>query len=258
MSDREQMRDDDGLRREGDRLVTEAAEAFEETTFVWTSQPHAREALRLCSDGTIKIGPGLTPDDAARTFVEALRPQFAKMLREDARSVYERIFVEQEGHPRHPLLTPVHGGHVWAGTWEGLSRFDTAVCAACRSFIKRDGALLTPPDGVADDSPSMCAGWPEGDYRGQLARVVRAIVREAPDDKPNGPVEEALQAMYDAHVDAIGEHGGGQMLVEVAAMKRQGDAMHTMGERLADQDRALRLALEHDERAASRPVPLPA
>lgn len=87
---------------------------------------------------------------------------------------------------------------------------------------------------------------------------MRAIVREAPDDKPNGPVEEALQAMYDAHVDALGKHDERHMIVAVVAMKKQGDAMHAMGERLADQDRALRLALEHDERAASRPVPLPA
>lgn len=64
--------------------------------------------------------------------------------------------------------------------------------------------------------------------------------------------------MYDTYLDTIGRHDEQHMIVAVAAMKKQGGAMHAMGERLADQDRALRLALEHDERAASRPVPLPA
>jgi hypothetical protein len=61
-----------------------------------------RDALTLTHDGRVEIGEGLTPDDAARAFVEALRPQFAEMLRQE--------------RERHPLVTASLTDA--AATWE--------------------------------------------------------------------------------------------------------------------------------------------
>lgn len=146
-------------------------------------------------------------------------------------------------------LTPVHGGHVFEGTWGGLAALDTATCAACGEHVKLDGFLLGPEtksEGAGDQYP--CDGWPSDAPRGQLARVARGLVREAPNDKPNGPTEEALEAVDAAHLAVIGAHDGDRMLVSVATVKTEGDRIYALGEAIGDDCRALRLALEHDTR----------
>lgn len=171
--------------------------------------------------------------------------------------------------PASSILTPVHGGHVFAGTWEDLATLDTATCAACGERIKQEGKMLarvlTAPCGHDEHAPGtcdveevLCVGWPKDAPGGQLVKVVRAIVREAPDDKPNGPTEEAIIAMYDTYLDTIGKHDEQHMIVKVPAMKKTGDAIQATGEAITDDCRALHLAMEHDERVSAGEVVPPA
>ncbi len=167
------------------------------------------------------------------------------------RAEHEGYYRGRDGHDDHPLLTPVYGGHVWPGTWEGLAGFAHARCAACGQDIKTQGEFVADVSAIREDASEehLCPGWPPRRFTGPvLPRVVRAITREASNDKPNGPFEEAIEGAHAAHLAMIAEHDGERMIVRCDRVRADGDAIARMVERSADQDRALRLALEHDER----------
>lgn len=143
------------------------------------------------------------------------------------------------------LLTPVHGGHVWPGPWEDFIRCDEAQCAACGRAIRAKGFFVI--------EAIECSGWTFGDTTDPiLPRVVRAITREAPNDKPNGPVEVMVEKLHAAHLEILGAHDGVKMFVSFHDVKAEGDVIARFVDALADQDRALRLALEADAAQADR------
>jgi hypothetical protein len=149
------------------------------------------------------------------------------------------------------VLTPLAGGHVFAGTWEGLAALDTATCEACGEHVKIGGKLLWLREegaaGCADEG--LCAGWstPRADA---LDRLVRGMTRETPNDDPNGPTEAALVAVHEAHVHVLKIV---LPLVSVVpsrrALRQEGDRIADLTAALSDDARALRLAHE-----ASDPV----
>ncbi len=142
---------------------------------------------------------------------------------------------------RHALY-PVTGGHVTWHPWEKLADVATASCAACGLVFKRDGALVTK----VGTEPNLCPGWRKAALEMPvLPDLVRGMVREAPDDKPNGPSEEALRALSEARHEALESRGDG--VIDGILEHREGDAIGRLGHALADDVRALRLALEHDE-----------
>ncbi len=94
--------------------------------------------------------------------------------------------------------------------------------------------------------PNLCPGWRKAALEMPvLPDLVRGMVREAPDDKPNGPSEEALRALSEARHEALESRGDG--VIDGILEHREGDAIGRLGHALADDVRALRLALEHDE-----------
>lgn len=147
-------------------------------------------------------------------------------------------------------LTPVPGGHVFNGTWEQFQALFNARCEACGDYIKVNGRALnihTVDDVVAGRDEPVCAGWKDGPPRPALDNVVRAIVREAPGDQPNGPIEEAIAALHESHLALLHEvtvwgHTIGMSDEVRTASKTTGDRIFTLTNAIADQVRALRLA----------------
>lgn len=148
------------------------------------------------------------------------------------------------------VLTPVYGGHVHAGTWEHFATRRDVNCVACGISVKSDGRAITERGEGPDTEPNLCPGWqarPIPTTR-VLPDVVRGMTREAPDDKPNGPSEEAIEALSEAHLEALESRSDG--VVDGILERRESDALGHLMHALADDARALRLALEHDERSA--------
>ena len=146
------------------------------------------------------------------------------------------------------LLTPVPGGHVFRGSWEKLQELEHATCAACGEPIRRAGEQLhvhTADHALVGVKAPVCAGWPDGPPPEALDDVVRAIVREAPDDQPNGPTEAAIEALHESHLALVHwiHRAGLKLPVEVEALLRaEGDRIHDLVNAIADDVRALRLA----------------
>jgi len=141
--------------------------------------------------------------------------------------------------PTPHLLTPVQGGHVWPGTWEKLQRQHSAECAACGASLRSNGLRTLRPLGEG-----LCQGWKSPSERPVLPDLVRGMVREAPRDNPNGPSEEAIQALHAAHLKVI------EWPERELGIATEGAVIERLTHSLADDARALRLALEHDERSA--------
>lgn len=53
----------------------------------------ARDVLTFRADGTIKVGEGVTADEAAAAVVEALRPRFAEMIRQERAALDQRALI---------------------------------------------------------------------------------------------------------------------------------------------------------------------
>ena len=148
---------------------------------------------------------------------------------------------------RHALY-PVTGGHVTWHPWEKLADVATASCAACGRVFRRDGVFVTEIGEGPEAAPNLCPGWRRAALEmSVLPDLVRGMVREAPDDKSNGPSEGALQALSEAHHEALESRGDG--VIDGVLEHRESDAIGRLAHALADDARALRLALEHDERA---------
>ncbi|WP_437310086.1 hypothetical protein [Sorangium sp. So ce388] len=166
---------------------------------------------------------------------------------------------EASPEQRADLLTPVAGGHVFRGTWEALAELETATCAACGEHIKQDGepADVVEHDGAGVPHRIMCDGWHASAAVTALPLFARGMVRErvAPDDVgdllPSRPSHEARADLYSAHWDASQPNADAK-----ASLFRIGKAFEALCAALADEERALRMALEHDEQArVSRPAP---
>ena len=142
------------------------------------------------------------------------------------------------------ILTPVQGGHVWPGTWEKLQWQHSVECAACGASLRSNGLRVLRPLGEG-----LCQGWRNPSARPVLPDLVRGMTREAPDDKPNGPSEEAILNLHEKQLAATGPHDGIKMIVSVARNLAASDAVGRLSHALADDARALRLALEHDDGA---------
>jgi len=133
-------------------------------------------------------------------------------------------------------LTPVVGGHVFAGTWEQLDRQFDASCHACGKNVKLQGELQGTRAG-------LCLGWGRA-YPDALDRVVRGLLHEAPGDQPAGPSEEAIRMLQEAHLrvlDIVLPLAGEQPDVQ-GALHAEADAIDALVVALADEMRALRLA----------------
>lgn len=144
------------------------------------------------------------------------------------------------------VLTLTPGGHLFAGTWEELQECARAKCAACGMLVKDSGELLhRRPEGEGDTPEAeRCTGWGPAVRFDVLGMIVRGIVREAPDDQPNGPLECAIEEVHEAHL---------RMLDVVLPLTQAhpeahgalcvcGDAIADLTSLLADQARALELA----------------
>lgn len=153
------------------------------------------------------------------------------------------------------VLTPLPGGHVFAGTWEALATLDTATCEACGEYVKLDGALLWSREegGPGADPEGLCAGWrtPTPDV---LLALVRGMIRETPNEEPNGPTEAAIVSLHEAHLSALHVVLPGAGPDVQGALRREADAIATLTFSMADDARALDLAHQAHQRA-HRPAP---
>lgn len=141
--------------------------------------------------------------------------------------------VAVKGREMSDVLTPLAGGHVFAGTWEETATDEGPRCSACGSRVEPGAA--------------MCPGW--GECRADaLDRLVRGMIREAPDEQPNGPTEAALVAFQDAHIAMLDKVLPLLHPMAHGVVRAEGDRLGELAEALADDARALRLAYEASSR----------
>ncbi len=154
------------------------------------------------------------------------------------------------------LLTPVAGGHVFRGTWEALAELDTATCEACGEHIKQDGELaeVVEHDGAGVAHRIMCDGWSPSAPSGALLSLARGMTRERVasydevDLLPSRPSHDATAELYSAHWDASRTAMDDPHADARASLFRIGKAFDALTAALSDEEHALRMAMEHDER----------
>lgn len=143
------------------------------------------------------------------------------------------------------MLTPVQGGHVFAGTWTAFVECEDAYCAACGAAIKINQSVIRYVGSGADAEENLCVGWGKDSASGALMRVARAISREGDNGEPNGEAEDRYVRALDAFPKAT-EDGG---LPTLEAWEAASKAMERWIGAYADEVRALRLAAEAEDEA---------
>lgn len=123
----------------------------------------ARDVLSFHADGTIKVGEGVTADEAAAAVVEALRPRFAEMIRQERARYPLRVVTADPPSESDPTDVPSAStpdptdGRAFA--WRGdVSALATDILGALRY------------DEIAKLAEELCGDQGLG-FRGSLGRA---------------------------------------------------------------------------------------
>jgi len=229
MSDREQMRDDDGLRREGDRLVTEALSA----------RPAVSVGAVTLATMTREEAPAVdVPHDLHETAMSRWRtpapePAPPASDREALGRLVREVWIawaREQPNPKPSWLVP----------WEGLSEPDKEVDRRIGERLAAEGARAAAPP-ASEDENAQAERWARLFYAGRMPPF-------AWEELHPGAVEAEITAMLPLVREAR------------AAVDRVADGLNVVlseKPRLLSKVQAERdAALREIERLCVRPAPL--